>query len=124
VSSEPEATAPSDTDEVERHLCPRCGVQPGSPCRSRSGAVAGTYHTGRFTKVPRLAKLLRVPTPTDRGPGQPWRPGHPAAGVGPRRHAERGHPRRLRPLLAPHPGTSVPARRAGRARHPQGQDLR
>jgi hypothetical protein len=27
--------------------------------------------------VPRLAKLLRVPTPADRGPGQPWRPGTP-----------------------------------------------
>jgi hypothetical protein len=27
--------------------------------------------------VPRLAKLLRVPTPADRGPGQPWRPGIP-----------------------------------------------
>jgi DNA invertase Pin-like site-specific DNA recombinase len=37
----------------------------------------GTYHTGRFTKVPRLAKLLRVPTPADRGPGQPWRSGTP-----------------------------------------------
>ncbi|HSZ31573.1 MAG TPA: recombinase family protein, partial [Pseudonocardiaceae bacterium] len=36
-----------------------------------------TYHTGRFTKVPRLAKLLRVPTPADRGLGQPWRPGTP-----------------------------------------------
>ncbi|MEU5539423.1 recombinase family protein [Streptomyces sp. NPDC020362] len=45
--------------------------------RSHGGAVAGTYHTGRFTKVPRLAKLLRVPTPADRGPGQPWRPGTP-----------------------------------------------
>ncbi|MDP9843603.1 recombinase family protein [Streptosporangium lutulentum] len=40
--------------------------------------MAGTYHTGRFTQVPRLAKLLRVPTPADRGPGQPWRPGTPA----------------------------------------------
>lgn len=40
-------------------------------------AGAGAYHTGRFTKVPRLAKLLRVPTPADRGPGQPWRPGTP-----------------------------------------------
>ncbi|MFI7236672.1 recombinase family protein [Streptomyces cyaneofuscatus] len=46
-------------------------------CRSRGGAVAGSYHTGRFTKVHRLAKLLRVPTPADRGPGQPWRPGTP-----------------------------------------------
>jgi hypothetical protein len=27
--------------------------------------------------VPRLAKLLRVPTPADHGPGQPWRPGTP-----------------------------------------------
>lgn len=70
-------TTVSDADEVERHPCPRCQVQPGSPCRSRSGAVAGTYHTGRFTKVPRLAKLLRVPSPADRSPGQPWRPGTP-----------------------------------------------
>jgi DNA invertase Pin-like site-specific DNA recombinase len=78
VSSEPEAAAAvSDADEVERRPCPRCLVEPGSPCRSRSGAVAGTYHTGRFTKVPRLAKLLRVPTPADRGPGQLWRPGTP-----------------------------------------------
>jgi DNA invertase Pin-like site-specific DNA recombinase len=77
VSNQPEATTAADADEVERHRCSRCGVQPGSPCRSRSGAVAGTYHTGRFMKVPRLAKLLRVPTPADRGPGQPWRPGTP-----------------------------------------------
>jgi len=77
MRSEPEATAPSDADEVERHPCPRCEVQPGSPCRSRAGAVTSTYHTGRFTKVPRLAKLLRVPIPADRGPGQPWRPGTP-----------------------------------------------
>ncbi|MGW1507360.1 zinc finger domain-containing protein [Streptomyces mirabilis] len=65
----------SEADDVERHPCPRCHASPGSPCRSRSDAVAGTYHTGRFTKVPRLAKLLRVPTPADRSPGQPWRPG-------------------------------------------------
>ncbi|MFG1682932.1 recombinase family protein [Nonomuraea sp. NPDC049269] len=39
--------------------------------------MAGTYHTGRFTKVVRLAKLLRVITPADRNPGQPWRPGTP-----------------------------------------------
>jgi DNA invertase Pin-like site-specific DNA recombinase len=70
-------TAPSDAEEVERHSCPQCGVQPGSPCRSRSGTVAGTYHTDRFTQVPRLAKVLRVPTPADCGPGQLWRPGTP-----------------------------------------------
>lgn len=73
----PQEPSPDDADDVERHPCPRCGVQAGSPCRSRGGAVAGAYHTGRFTKVPRLAKLLRVPTPADRGPGQPWRPGTP-----------------------------------------------
>ncbi|MER7282157.1 hypothetical protein ABT369_47790 [Dactylosporangium sp. NPDC000244] len=36
-----------------------------------------SYHTGRFTKVRRLSKALRVLTPADRGPGQPWRPGTP-----------------------------------------------
>ncbi|MEU1163340.1 hypothetical protein ABZ372_22785, partial [Streptomyces sp. NPDC005921] len=69
--------SPRDAYDVERHPCPRCDVQPGSPCRSRGGAVAGAYHTGRFTKVPRLAKQLRVQTPADRRPGQPWRPGTP-----------------------------------------------
>ena len=67
----------SDADEVERAACPRCGAEPGSPCRARSGAVAGIYHTGRFKLIPRLAKELRVPTPADRRPGQPWRPGTP-----------------------------------------------
>ncbi|MEV3927431.1 recombinase family protein [Actinomadura coerulea] len=66
-----------DADEVERRPCPRCGVAAGSPCRARSGAVSGSYHTGRFTQVPRLAKRLRVATPADRGPGRPWRPGTP-----------------------------------------------
>ncbi|WP_327250254.1 zinc finger domain-containing protein [Streptomyces sp. NBC_01244] len=47
----------SEVDDVERHPCPRCSALSGSPCCSRSGAVAGTYHTGRFTKVPRLSKL-------------------------------------------------------------------
>ena len=77
MSGDLEPAVPSDADDVERQPCPRCLVEPGSPCRSRSGAVATTYHTGRFSKVPRLAKLLRVPVPADRGPGQPWRPGTP-----------------------------------------------
>jgi hypothetical protein len=50
----------ADTGEIERHPCAGCKVEPGSPCRSRSNAVATAHHTGRFTKVPRLAKLLRV----------------------------------------------------------------
>ncbi|MFF8958677.1 recombinase family protein [Streptomyces sp. NPDC014894] len=75
--TDPHEPSPADADDVERHPCPRCAAAPGSPCRSRAGAVAGTYHTGRFTKVPRLAKLLRVQTPASRGPGQPWRPGTP-----------------------------------------------
>lgn len=77
VMTDPQTALVSDADDVERCSCPRCHAAPGSPCRSRSGAVAGAYHTGRFKKVPRLAKLLRVPTPADRGPGQPWRPGTP-----------------------------------------------
>ncbi|MFJ7495798.1 recombinase family protein [Streptomyces sp. NPDC097727] len=74
---DPFASDRSDAGDVERRPCPKCDAQPGSPCRSRSGAVASAYHTGRFTKVPRLAKLLRVPTPADRAPGHPWRPGTP-----------------------------------------------
>ncbi|SDS98671.1 zinc finger domain-containing protein [Actinoplanes derwentensis] len=44
-----------DAAAVERRPCPRCLAQPGSPCRSRSGVVATSYHTGRFTKVGRLS---------------------------------------------------------------------
>ncbi|GGT46190.1 hypothetical protein GCM10010176_106670 [Nonomuraea spiralis] len=66
-----------DADDVERHRCPRCDVEPGPPCRSRSGAIVGTYHTGRFTAAPRPAKRLRVQTPANRSPGRPWRPGTP-----------------------------------------------
>ncbi|MEU7730909.1 hypothetical protein AB0B78_37775 [Streptomyces sp. NPDC040724] len=75
--TDPHAHTPADADDVERHRCPRCSAEPGSPCRSRGGAVTGTGHTGRFTRVPRLAQLLRVQTPADRGPGQPWRPDTP-----------------------------------------------
>lgn len=39
VSRDPEPTNASDADDVERHPCPRCALQPGSPCRTRSGAV-------------------------------------------------------------------------------------
>ncbi|MEV0225508.1 recombinase family protein [Streptomyces sp. NPDC050704] len=74
---EPSAGPEAEADLVERHPCPKCKAAPGSPCRSRSGAVTSAYHTGRFTKVPKLAKELRVPTPANRGPGQPWRPGKP-----------------------------------------------
>lgn len=73
----PSPSEQSDADDVEWHACPKCDTQPGSPCRSRSGAVTSAYHTRRFTLVPRLKKALRVPTPADRGPGQPWRPGTP-----------------------------------------------
>ncbi|MEV5560213.1 hypothetical protein AB0L44_41785 [Nonomuraea wenchangensis] len=70
---QPSPTDRSDADDVEQHVCPKCDAQPGSPCRSRGGAVASAYHTRRFTMVPRLKKALRVPTPADRGPGRPWR---------------------------------------------------
>ncbi|WP_426405355.1 hypothetical protein ACN9M0_31295 [Streptomyces sp. R-07] len=55
-------------NDVERHPCPRCRAGLGSPCRSRSKAVAGTNHTGRFTKMSGPAKPLYVSTPADRGP--------------------------------------------------------
>jgi hypothetical protein len=112
----------ADADAVERHPCPRCGAGAGSPCRSRSGVVAGIYHTNRFKKVPRLAKLLRVPTPADRGPGQVWRPGAappaPAAADLPGTDIRIGYA-----LLDPGPGTTVPARRPRRARHRPRADL-
>ncbi|WP_425281752.1 zinc finger domain-containing protein [Streptomyces nitrosporeus] len=73
----PPKTDRSDADDVEAHACPKCEAQPERPCRSRGGAVASAYHTRRFTTVPRLKKALWVPTPADRGPGQPWRPGNP-----------------------------------------------
>ncbi|MFI1650426.1 hypothetical protein ACH4XT_26275 [Streptomyces avidinii] len=44
--TDPHERAPADEDDVERHPCPRCAAETGSPCRSRAGAVAGTYHTG------------------------------------------------------------------------------
>ncbi|WP_449353716.1 zinc finger domain-containing protein [Streptomyces malaysiensis] len=38
----PHEAFPGDADDVERRPCPRCKAAPGSPCRSRSGAVAST----------------------------------------------------------------------------------
>ncbi|MGW2770708.1 recombinase family protein [Streptomyces sp. NPDC001275] len=76
VPQQPSPPDRSDADDIEQHACPKCDAQPGSPCRSRGGAVASAYHTRRFTQVPRLEKALRVPTPADRNPGKPWRPGH------------------------------------------------
>ncbi|MEV8426221.1 hypothetical protein [Streptomyces niveus] len=67
----PQEASPSDADDVKHHPRPCCKAAPGSPSRSRSGAVADAYHTGRFNKVPRLAKLLRAPTPADRRHGRP-----------------------------------------------------
>ncbi|WP_443333371.1 zinc finger domain-containing protein [Streptomyces sp. TSRI0281] len=49
---EPFAGPESEADLVERHPCPKRKAAPGSPCRSRSGAVTSAYHTGHFTKVP------------------------------------------------------------------------
>ncbi|MFI2458208.1 recombinase family protein [Streptomyces sp. NPDC019539] len=108
---QPSPTDRSDADDVEQHACPKCDAQPGSPCRSRGGAVASAYHTRRFSKVPRLKKALRVPTPADRGPGRPWAARHPAASAHRPKPAKRGHPHRLRPLLDPRAGTRLPARR-------------
>ncbi|XVQ16109.1 NUDIX domain-containing protein [Spirillospora sp. CA-255316] len=108
------------SDEVERRPCPRCDA----PAGSRAGAVAGSYHTGRFNKIPRLAKRLRVTTPPTGGLGQPWRPGTPLpAPVAPEASTADiciGS----RPLLLPHPGTAVPTRRAGLPRYRPRQDLR
>ncbi|WP_435886112.1 zinc finger domain-containing protein [Streptomyces erythrochromogenes] len=58
----------SDGDDVEAHACPKCEAQPGSPCRSRGGAVASAYHTRRFTLVPRLKRHCACPPPPTAGP--------------------------------------------------------
>ncbi|WP_445797338.1 zinc finger domain-containing protein [Streptomyces malaysiensis] len=42
VGQAPHEAFPGDADDVERRPCPRCKAAPGSPCRSRSGAVAST----------------------------------------------------------------------------------
>ncbi|MFI9561027.1 recombinase family protein [Nonomuraea endophytica] len=94
----------------------------GSPCRSHSGA--GTYHTGRFTKVGRLEKLLRVQTPAERGPGQLCRPGTPPPAPTHHGCAHRRHPDRLRRLQLADPRAAVATRCPRGARHRSRQDLR
>ncbi|WP_425508922.1 zinc finger domain-containing protein [Streptomyces malaysiensis] len=57
----PHEAFPGDADDVERRPCPRCKAAPGSPCRSRSGAVASTHHSGRFTKAHCITGSLPCP---------------------------------------------------------------
>lgn len=64
-------------EAVERHPCPKCDVDAGSPCRTRTGNTAAKYHTARFTLVPALREDLAVPVPADRNPGAVWQPGPP-----------------------------------------------
>ncbi|MEY9928015.1 DNA invertase Pin-like site-specific DNA recombinase [Catenulispora sp. GP43] len=59
---------------VERFACPTCATPAGSPCRTRSGNVAVSYHTTRFILVPALGEVAEVRTPADRGAGQAWTP--------------------------------------------------
>ncbi|MGH3421645.1 MAG: zinc finger domain-containing protein, partial [Streptosporangiaceae bacterium] len=33
-----------DAEAIEALPCPRCKAEPGSPCRSRAGAVTTVYH--------------------------------------------------------------------------------
>lgn len=63
--------------QVERHACPKCDAPAGSPCRTGTGKVAASYHTGRFALVPALKAELTVKTPADRNPGKPWVAGAP-----------------------------------------------
>ncbi|WP_428999869.1 zinc finger domain-containing protein [Streptomyces cyaneogriseus] len=106
----PSSSKQSDADEVERYACPKCDTRPGSPCRSRSGAVTSAYHTRRFTLVPRLKKALRVPPRPTAGRGSP---GVPA----PRRLC-----RSARICRARTSASATPAARPRRAsRSPQGR---
>lgn len=70
-----ELTPEQAAEAVERHPCPKCQTQAGSPCRTRGGKTAAKYHTARFILVPALRENLAVPAPPDRGPGAVWKPG-------------------------------------------------
>lgn len=74
-------------DAVELRRCPKCEAPAGSPCRTRSGTVAASYHTARFVLVPALREALAVAIPAGRpdrpGPGMPWTPGPPVHGPAP-----------------------------------------
>ncbi|MGW7268287.1 recombinase family protein [Streptomyces sp. NPDC054842] len=77
-------------DETPQYLlaesvpCPMCKAPSGSPCRTQRGKVATTYHTGRFSKVPKLSRELAVKVPKLREPGSVWQqlapPPAPASG--------------------------------------------
>ncbi|WP_443043998.1 zinc finger domain-containing protein [Streptomyces sp. NBC_00322] len=109
--TDPQGPSPSDVDDVEPHPCPRCAAEPGSPCRSRGGADAGSYHTGRFTKVPRLSA-------TGADPGRP-RLGAAVAARHPAPGRPSGHST-MRPAATPPswPPDSAPPRRG-----PPGSDI-
>lgn len=95
---EPSPADRSDAADVEQHACPGCDAQPGSPCRSRGGAIASACHARRSTKVPRLKKALRVPASAGRGPGRSWHPRNLAVGTRRPGSTRRSAPRiRVRP---------------------------
>ncbi|WP_446697045.1 zinc finger domain-containing protein [Streptomyces yanii] len=51
----PSVSDQSDAADVERRPCPKCDAHPGSPCRSRSGAVATAYHAGASVPASRIS---------------------------------------------------------------------
>ncbi|WP_455567597.1 zinc finger domain-containing protein [Streptomyces anandii] len=57
-----------DPTPVRRNDCPKCEAPVGSPCRTRGGKTATTYHTPHFTPVPALSEDLDARVPE--GPGR------------------------------------------------------
>ena len=113
----PDLAAPTDAgaDEVERHPCPHCKAGPGSPCRSRAGAVASLPHRPLHQGAPPGQAAAR---------GDPRRPRPRPAVAGPVRPSRRPSRRtprartshRLRQMFDADAGTPVAAGRPGRAR--------